>query len=81
MSLHSAEKHLTGSHHAGGTSEWSAQQLTEAWAVARRLNLIGPAFEQPEYSLLARDKVRSHPCAYLMLHGCLLWRGATRLPE
>ena len=43
---------------SGGTSEWSAQQITEAWSVARRLNLIGPAMEQPEYSLLAREKVR-----------------------
>ncbi|BDA50125.1 Voltage-gated potassium channel subunit beta-1 [Coccomyxa sp. Obi] len=40
-----------------GTSEWTAQQITEAWAVADRLNLIGPAMEQPEYSLLQRQKV------------------------
>ncbi|KAJ7299081.1 hypothetical protein O6H91_11G029200 [Diphasiastrum complanatum] len=40
-----------------GTSEWSAQQITEAWEVAGRLGLIGPTVEQPEYSLLARDKV------------------------
>ena len=52
---------------AGGTSEWSAQQLTEAWSVARRLNLIGPAFEQPEYSLLAREKVCGQPSSCVML--------------
>ncbi|KAJ7559833.1 hypothetical protein O6H91_04G105300 [Diphasiastrum complanatum] len=40
-----------------GTSEWSAQQITEAWEVARKLGLIGPIVEQPEYNLLARDKV------------------------
>ncbi|KAJ7560107.1 hypothetical protein O6H91_04G114000 [Diphasiastrum complanatum] len=40
-----------------GTSEWSAQQITEAWEVARRLGLIGPIVEQPEYSFMARDKV------------------------
>ncbi|EIE23150.1 hypothetical protein COCSUDRAFT_66187 [Coccomyxa subellipsoidea C-169] len=40
-----------------GTSEWTAQQITEAWAIADRLNLIGPAMEQPEYSLLERKKV------------------------
>jgi len=40
-----------------GTSEWSAQQITEAWEVAHRLGLIGPAMEQPEYNLLAREKV------------------------
>ncbi|MCO5577913.1 hypothetical protein L7F22_031748 [Adiantum nelumboides] len=40
-----------------GTSEWDAQQITEAWAVASRLGLIGPAVEQPQYNLLARDRV------------------------
>ncbi|CAI5990184.1 unnamed protein product [Closterium sp. NIES-65] len=40
-----------------GTSEWSAAQITEACEVARRLNLIGPAMEQPEYNLIAREKV------------------------
>jgi len=25
-----------------GTSEWTAQQITEAWEVAKRLDLIGP---------------------------------------
>ena len=63
---------LTGVRCAGGTSEWSAQQLTEAWSVARRLNLIGPAFEQPEYSLLAREKVCSQPFTCLMLTTSLM---------
>ncbi|KAI5062015.1 hypothetical protein GOP47_0022554 [Adiantum capillus-veneris] len=40
-----------------GTSEWDARQITEAWEVANRLNLIGPAIEQPEYNLFARYKV------------------------
>eukprot|EP00775_Hariotina_reticulata_P011048 gene11048-11203_t len=40
-----------------GTSEWTAQQLQEAWAVADRLGLIGPACEQPEYNMFARHKV------------------------
>ena len=40
-----------------GTSEWTAHQITEACEVAKRLHLIGPAMEQPEYNLLARDKV------------------------
>lgn len=40
-----------------GTSEWSAQQITEAWAVAGRLDLVGPVVEQPEYNLLSRHKV------------------------
>jgi voltage-dependent potassium channel beta subunit len=40
-----------------GTSEWSAQQITEAWSVAQRLDLVGPVVEQPEYNLLNRHKV------------------------
>ncbi|XP_078440056.1 potassium channel beta subunit 1 [Wolffia australiana] len=40
-----------------GTSEWSAQQITEAWAAAERLDLVGPIVEQPEYNFLARHKV------------------------
>ncbi|XP_059631202.1 probable voltage-gated potassium channel subunit beta [Cornus florida] len=42
-----------------GTSEWSAQQITEAWGVAQRLDLIGPIVEQPHYNLLHRHKVES----------------------
>lgn len=44
-----------------GTSEWSSQQITEAWAVANRLDLVGPVVEQPEYNLLNRHKVNSNP--------------------
>ncbi|CAI9778249.1 unnamed protein product [Fraxinus pennsylvanica] len=40
-----------------GTSECSAQQITEAWAVAERLDLVGPIVEQPEYNLFTRQKV------------------------
>eukprot|EP00249_Psilotum_nudum_P008524 c21340_g1_i1 orf=450-1460(-) len=40
-----------------GTSEWNARQVTEACEVANRLGLIGPTVEQPEYNLLAREKV------------------------
>lgn len=40
-----------------GTSEWSAEQLQEAWRVSERLGLIGPACEQPEYNMFARKKV------------------------
>ncbi|KAJ4955508.1 hypothetical protein NE237_012291 [Protea cynaroides] len=48
-----------------GTSEWSAQQITEAWSVAQRLDLVGPIVEQPEYNLLSRHKVESE---YLPLY-------------
>ncbi|GBF90935.1 voltage-gated potassium channel subunit beta-like [Raphidocelis subcapitata] len=40
-----------------GTSEWSAEQINEAWAVADRLDLIGPSCEQPQYNLFERTKV------------------------
>ena len=40
-----------------GTSEWSAQQITEAWGIANRLDLVGPIVEQPEYNMFARHKV------------------------
>jgi voltage-dependent potassium channel beta subunit len=40
-----------------GTSEWSADQIREAWRVADRLGLIGPAMEQPQYHLFHRERV------------------------
>ncbi|MDP7522205.1 MAG: aldo/keto reductase, partial [Arenicellales bacterium] len=42
-----------------GTSEWSAQQITEAHAVARAHNLTPPTMEQPQYNLFHRDKVEA----------------------
>ena len=40
-----------------GTSEWNAQQITEAFQVARENHLIGPTMEQPQYNLFHRQKV------------------------
>ena len=40
-----------------GTSEWSAQAITEAHYAAARYNLIGPSMEQPQYNLFYRDKM------------------------
>lgn len=40
-----------------GTSEWSASEIADAWRAAEKLNLIGPAVEQPQYNLLVREKV------------------------
>lgn len=42
-----------------GTSEWSAQQIQQAWDVAERLDLIGPSCEQPQYNLFERHKVET----------------------
>jgi voltage-dependent potassium channel beta subunit len=40
-----------------GTSEWSAQEVTEAYAAARELRLVPPTMEQPQYNMLCRDRV------------------------
>jgi voltage-dependent potassium channel beta subunit len=40
-----------------GTSEWSAQEIMEAHAVARREHLIPPLMEQPEYNMFHRERV------------------------
>lgn len=40
-----------------GTSEWSAAEIMEAILAAEKNHLIGPSMEQPQYSLLARDKM------------------------
>ena len=40
-----------------GTSEWSADELKEAHAVAEKHHLIAPVMEQPQYNLFHREKV------------------------
>ncbi|HOC43452.1 MAG TPA: aldo/keto reductase [Thermoanaerobaculales bacterium] len=40
-----------------GTSEWPADRILEAYHVARRERLVPPLMEQPEYSMLHRDRV------------------------
>lgn len=40
-----------------GTSQWSADEIAQAWRHADRLGLIGPVMEQPLYNLLDREKV------------------------
>ena len=37
-----------------GTSEWSATELMEAYAVARQYDLIPPTMEQPQYNMFHR---------------------------
>lgn len=39
-----------------GTSEWSAQQLMEAYGVARQHHLIPPTMEQPQYNMFHRQR-------------------------
>lgn len=39
-----------------GTSEWSAEQITQAIEFARSYHAIAPVMEQPQYNLLVRDR-------------------------
>lgn len=39
-----------------GTSEWSAQEIMEAYGISRQYGLIPPAMEQPQYNLLVRER-------------------------
>lgn len=40
-----------------GTSEWSAQQIMEAYGIARQFNLVPPTMEQPQYHMFHRERV------------------------
>lgn len=40
-----------------GTSEWSYEQIAEAYKVAKELNLTPPSMEQPEYNMFNRIKI------------------------
>ncbi len=42
-----------------GTSEWSAAEIMEVHKVAEKLNLIGPAMEQPKYNHFERQKIEA----------------------
>ncbi len=58
-----------------GTSEWNAQQITEAHAVAARCGLTPPVMEQPQYNIFERAKVEDD---YLALYdtyglGTTIW--------
>jgi len=41
---------------AWGTSEWSAQQITEACWIAKMYGLEPPQFEQPQYHMFERER-------------------------
>ena len=58
-----------------GTSEWNAQQITEAHGIAKEFGLTSPTMEQPEYNLFRREKVEKD---YLPLYdkfglGTTIW--------
>lgn len=39
-----------------GTSEWSADEINEAFVCAKKFNLRGPLMEQPQYNILCRER-------------------------
>jgi len=39
-----------------GTSEWSAQEIMEAYSIARQYGLTPPTMEQPQYNMFHREK-------------------------
>ena len=39
-----------------GTSEWSADEINEAFLCAKKHNLRGPSMEQPQYNILCRKR-------------------------
>ena len=47
----------SGRAHYWGTSEWSAAQIAEAHTYATAHGLVAPATEQPQYSMLYRERV------------------------
>ncbi len=49
-----------------GTSEWSGEEIREAWAVAEKHHLHKPQMEQPQYNLFVRHKVEQN---YARLYG------------
>ncbi|MEO5673456.1 MAG: aldo/keto reductase [Chitinophagales bacterium] len=58
-----------------GTSEWSAEQITEAHTIAEKHHLFAPSAEQPQYNLLHRERFENE---YAMLYarygmGTTIW--------
>ena len=58
-----------------GTSEWSAEQISAAYHIARKEHLIPPTMEQPEYNMFRRERVEKE---YLTLYkeiglGTTIW--------
>ena len=52
-----------------GTSEWSAAQLSEAYAVCDELGLYPPQVEQPQYNLFHRTRVENELASHCKKRG------------
>jgi len=61
-------RHMTDTVRSGramswGTSEWSAQRITEAYWIAKQGGLEPPMAEQPQFNLFHRDRVENEYAA------------------
>lgn len=58
-----------------GTSEWSAEEIAQAYGFAEKNHLIGPTMEQPQYNLLdrARFEVEYAPIFEKYQMGTTVW--------
>lgn len=52
-----------------GTSEWSAAQISDAVGIAKANGLVAPVTEQPQYSLVYRDRVEKEILPATEHHG------------
>lgn len=52
-----------------GTSEWSAEQIEQAFAIASEHGLQPPTMEQPQYNLLHRERVENEYAALCTQRG------------
>ncbi|MFH0982143.1 MAG: aldo/keto reductase [Planctomycetota bacterium] len=58
-----------------GTSEWTGEQLREVHGLCEQRNLYRPQVEQPQYSLIARDKFETdvRPAGLEYGMGMVVW--------
>ncbi len=52
-----------------GTSEWSAEEIEQAYVIARERYLVPPTMEQPMYHLLGRKRVEKEYARLYKEHG------------
>ena len=58
-----------------GTSEWSAQQISEAHLIAEKYGLIAPIAEQPQYNMFHRERfeIEYDPLFKQYQYGTTIW--------
>ncbi len=58
-----------------GTSEWTASQIVQAFAVARQYGLVPPTMEQPQYNMFHRERLEDEllPLAHEFGIGFTTW--------